>query len=228
MKIVLLIVAVLSVFSVNRLAHAADLPNVGAAMLIADARLKNANLMKQYTWESRTELTDNGAVKDIRLEQVIYGPGGQLQRTLINDQPSPLPSGFIRKMMAENDQKKTAAYIKGLGSLLDQYTLSTAGKVIDFITQASIQLPDSNGLLQITGGSVVLPGDTVSLWVSAETRKAQRMKIMTFYEGNEVNVSITFKTISNGLTYPAFSQVDVFGMGLSLQVQNFNYVNQNQ
>ena len=197
-------------------------------MLIADARQKNANLMKQYTWESRTELTENGAVKDIRLEQVTYGPGGQLQRTLINDQPASLPSGFIREMMAENDQKKTAAYIKGLGSLLDQYTLSTAGKIIDFISQASIQLPDSSGLLQITGGSVVLPGDTVSLWVSVDTRKAQRMKIMTFYEGNEVNVSITFKSISNGLTYPAFSQVDVFGMGLGLQVQNFNYVNQNQ
>jgi hypothetical protein len=54
------------------------------------------------------------------------------------------------------------------------------------------------------------------------------MKVMTFYEGSEVNVSITFKTLATGLTYPAYSQVDVFGMGLSLQVQNFNYVNQNQ
>ena len=35
-------------------------------------------------------------------------------------------------------------------------------------------------------------------------------------------------SLATGLAYPAFAQVDVFGMGLSLQVQNFNYVNQNQ
>jgi len=228
MKIVLLITAVLSLFSVTQRAYSADLPNVGAAMLILDSRQKNAKLMKQYSWESRTELTENGVVKDVRLEQVTYGPGGQAQRTLINDQPSALPSGFIRKMMAEKEQKKTDAYLTGLRSLLDKYTLSTDGKLIDFISQAKIQPTDSNGLLQVIGGGVVIPGDTVSLWINIGIRKAQRMKIMTFYEGNEVNVSITYKTLSDGLTYPAFSQVDVFGVGMSLQVQNFNYINQNQ
>jgi hypothetical protein len=227
MKIVLLIAAVLCVLSGHQHSLAADPPSVEAAMMIIDARQKNANLMKQYAWQSRTELTEKGATKDVRLEQVTYGPEGQLQRTLINDQPAPLPGGFIRKKMAEKEQKKTEEYLKGLRSLLDQYTLSTTGKLIDFISQASI-VPDSDGLVKITGASVVIPGDTISLWVEIGTRKAQRMRIMTFYEGNEVTVSTTLKTLSNGLTYPAISQVDVFGMGLGLQVQNFNYVNQNQ
>lgn len=227
MKILLILAVALSALSVGQRSLAAELPNLNAAMTIVDARQKNAALMKQYTWESRTELIENGAVKDIRIEQVTYGPEGQPQRTLVNDQPAPLPSGFIRKMIAQKDQEKTAAYITGLRSLLDQYSLATAGKIIDFITRASLE-PAANGQLQVTGGSVAIPGDTVSLWVNTASRKAQRMKIMTFYEGDEVNVSITFKTISNGLTYPAYSQVDVFGKGLSLQVQNFNYINQNQ
>jgi len=227
MKISLMSLMVLAVLC-SSTPVVADVPNMGLAMQIIDARQKNATLMKQFSWESRTELIENGAVKDIRLEQVTYGPGGQVQRALINDQPAALPGGFFRKKIAENEREKTEAYLKGLRTLLEQYTIASAGKMIDFISQAAIQPPDLNGLLQITGGSVTIPGDTVSLWVNAMTRTAQRMKIMTFYEGNEVTVTVTFKTLATGLTYPAYSQVDVFGMGLSLQVQNFNYMNQTQ
>jgi hypothetical protein len=50
---------------------------------------------------------------------------------------------------------------------------------------------------------------------------------MSFYEGDEVTMTVTFKTLANGLNYMAFGQVDVPDKGLSLQVQNFDYVNQN-
>jgi hypothetical protein len=227
MKISLMSIMLLTVLCTST-PVVADVPNLGLAMQIVEARQKNAALMKQYSWESRTELIENGVVKDIRIEQVTYGPGGQVQRALINDQPAALPGGFFRKKIAEKDREKTEDYLKGLRTLLDQYTITSAGKMIDFISQATLQPPDMNGLVQVTGGSVVMPGDTISLWINPLTRTAQRMKVMTFYEGSEVNVSITFKTLATGLTYPAYSQVDVFGMGLSLQVQNFNYMNQNQ
>lgn len=199
----------------------------GLAAQILAARQKNAALMRQYSWESRTELVENGAVKDIRIEQVLYGPAGQLQRTLINDQPASLPGGFLRRVIAEKEKEKTEKYLKGLRTLLDQYTLPTAGKALDFMGQATVQPADAEGWLQIMGGSVAMPGDTVSLWVSAVSLQPKKMRIMTFYEGDEVTVTATFKTLASGLTYPAYGQVDVFGKGLSLQVQNFNYLNQN-
>ena len=183
----------------------AEVPNMGLAMQIVEARQKNATLMKQYSWESRTELLENGAVKDIRLEQITYGPAGQVQRALINDQPAALPGGFLRKVIAEKDREKTETYLKGLRTVLEQYTLPTSGKMIDFVSQAALQPPDMNGLVQVTGGSVAMPGDTISLWINPLTRTAQRMKVMTFYEGSEVNVSITLKTLATGLTYPAYS-----------------------
>jgi len=130
-------------------------------------------------------------------------------------------------MIAEKEKKKTEKYLKGLRLLLDQYTLSTPGKTLDFVSQATILPADTSGLLQITRGSVAIPGDTVSLWVSAGTLQTQRMKIMTFYDGDQVTVTVTYKTLATGLTYPAYGQVDVFGKGISLQVQNFNYINQN-
>jgi hypothetical protein len=67
--------------------------NAATAVQITQARKANAALMQQYSWTSRTEILEGGTVKDIRIETVNYGPGGQLQRTLLNDQSAPLPFG---------------------------------------------------------------------------------------------------------------------------------------
>ena len=108
------------------------------AVKITEARKANAKLMHQYSWQSRTELMENGEVKDMRLEQVQYGPDGQLQRTMLNEQGASLPFGFIRRAIAENKRKEMETYLR---SLLDQYTLPTAGKVLDFMDKATTTYP---------------------------------------------------------------------------------------
>ena len=145
--------------------------NAATAVQIAAARKANAALMQQYSWTSRTEILEGGTVKDIRIELVNYGPGGQLQRSLLNDQSAPLPFGFLRRAIDEHKKKELEEYLAGLRSLLEQYTLSSAGKVLDFMNQATISGPDAAGLLQMTGDNVVMPGDTFSVWIDAGTRR---------------------------------------------------------
>jgi hypothetical protein len=225
MKRLVTLVAGLALFGFPPVVRAEVSLELGAR--ISEARHQNASLMHQYSWESRTELTENGTVEDIRLEQNTYGPDSQVQRTLINDQSSPLPFGFIRRKIAENKREKVEKYIKGLRAILDQYTLTTAGTAMNFMRNATVTPADANGWLQITGGSVVMAGDTLSLWVNQKTLKTEKIKVMTFYEGDEVNVTVTYRSLASGLAYPAYNQVDVLGKGLRLTVQNFNYVNQN-
>jgi hypothetical protein len=206
----------------------AQVKNEGLANEIIAARQKNAALMKQYSWNSRIEILDNGAVKDIRIDQVMYGPGGQLQQTVLNDQPAALPGGFLRKRIAEKERDKMEKYLKSLKQALDDYTLPTSGKVIDFISAATISAPDANGLLTITGNSVVKPGDTMTMTIYAPTRQARSISVTTFVEQDQVNVSATFKTLANGLNYVGYGQADVPAKNLSLQVQNYDYFNQSQ
>jgi hypothetical protein len=225
-KLLLLTVAVLACYRPQP--SPGQVANEGLANQIIAARQKNAALMKQYSWNSRIELVDNGSVKDIRIEQVMYGPDGQLQRTLLNDQPSSHPHGFLRKKIAEKEKEKVEKYFKGLRDVLDGYTLPSSGKVIDFLSQATIQAPDANGLLQFNGNNVVKPGDTLSMSIYAPTKQTRQMTVTTFFEEDLVNVTATFKTLSSGLTYVAFGEVDVPAKGLSLQVQHYDYINQNQ
>lgn len=205
----------------------AQVPNEGLANQIIQARQKNAALMKQYTWNCRTEFIDNGDVKDTRVEQVNYGPGGQLQRTVLNNEGAHMPGGFVRKRIEEKKKKEMEQYLKGLHELLDQYTLPSAGALINFMSQANItagKAPDGTPILTMTGNNVVSPGDTLSMTVNPTNFATRRMEISTTYNGDPVTVTATFRTIPSGLTYLQYATVEVPDKGITLQVQNYDYV----
>ena len=205
----------------------AQVANEGLANQIIAARQKNAALMKQYSWNCRTELSENGTPKDTRIDTVTRGPDGQPQHTVLNDQSNPLPSGFLRRRVAEQEREKMENYLKQLRTFLHQYTLPTAGAVINFISTTPITPPGPGGLLQLSGSSVVVPNDTVSLSIDAPTRQTRRMTIMTTFQGDEVTVTATFKTLTSGLNYAAYIQINVPDKNLTVLIQNYDYVNQN-
>ena len=200
------------------------------AVQIYQAREANAALMHQYPWNSRTEIISQGQVKDIRIDLVSYGPFGQLQRTVLNDQPAsggpilPTPFGFLRRAIAEDKKKEMQEYLLGLQALLEQYTLPTTGKILDFISSATPSGPDANGLFQLTGLNVVQPGDNLTLWVNPWTKHLRQMQVNTTFQGNAVQMTATFQTLPvSGLNYAAFAEATVPAKQLSVQVQNYNY-----
>ncbi len=194
-----------------------------ATVRTTEARKANAALMRQYSWTSRTEVIDQGQVKDLRIDTVNYGPDGQLQRSTMNDQSAPLPRGFLRRRVAEIERQKVEQYLNGLRGLLEQYTLPTAGKVQDFMNRAKATGPDASGLFEMTGQNVVSPGDTFSLWVDPATRHPRRIQVSTAFQGDPVSLSATFKTLPTGLNHVAYAEVIVPAKQLSVQVQNFDY-----
>jgi hypothetical protein len=201
-----------------------------SAAQIAQTRKANATLMQQYSWNSRTEIVSNGQVKDTKIELVSYGPDGQLQRSVLNDQAAsngimlPTPIGFLRRAIADDKKKEMQEYLAGLHGLLDLYTLPTAGKILDFMLTASLNPPDANGLIELSGTNVVEPGDNLNLWVNPLTRQVQHLQVNTTFQGDAVQLTATFETVPvSGLNYVSFAEVTAPSKLLSVQVQNYNY-----
>ncbi|HVP67395.1 MAG TPA: hypothetical protein VMT17_09055 [Anaeromyxobacteraceae bacterium] len=190
---------------------------------VVQSRAQNAALMKTYTWNERTEILVNGQVKDIRIDLVNFGPNGQLQRTLLNDQSAPLPGGFIRRSIAESKRKDMQKYLDGLRALLQQYTLPTPGAVMNFLDQATTTL-SPNGQLVVSGTNVVQPGDALTMYLDPATKRIKRATVTTAFQGSPVNLSASFNTLPTGLNYMAYGEVTVPAKGYAIQVQNFDYV----
>ncbi len=229
MKILLTILTGLFAIVLPRVAQAQSPLSTEAnrAVQITEARQANAALMHQYTWTSRTEIIAQGQVKDTRIELVHYTPSGQLQRSLLNDASAPLPLGFLRRAIAEQERQKMETYLTGLRGLLDQYTLPTAGKVLDFMMSAKPMGPDSAGLFSMAGSNVVLPGDSFTIWVNPFTRHVARIQVNSSFQGDPVQLNATFNTLPSGLNYMAYAEATVPNQQLSVQVQNFNYTRPN-
>ncbi len=226
-SVLLMTILISLVCSPAVLAQTAQPTEANRAVQITQARQANAALMHHYTWNSRTEIIEQGQVKDTHLELVHYDPFGQLQRSTLNDQSAPLPRGFLRRAIAEDKKKEMEQYLTGLRSLLDQYTLPTAGKVLDFMMSARPMGPDASGLFSMAGNNVVLPGDSLTIWVNAATRHVARMQVNSSFQGDPVQLNATFSTLPSGLNYVAYAEATVPNKQLSVQVQNFNYTRPN-
>ena len=206
------------------LGQAGSYATANRAVQIYQAREANAGLMHQYTWNSRTEIISKGQVKDTRIDQVSYGPYGQLQHNVLNDQSAPMPLGFLRRAIAEGEKQQMEQYLTGLQAILEQYTLPITGKILDFISTAVPSGPDANGMFQLTGHGIVRLGDTLTMWVNPWTKHPSRIQVDTAFQNDAVQLSATFVTIPvSGLNYAAFAEATVPAKQLSVQIQNYNF-----
>jgi hypothetical protein len=206
---------------------AAQVQNENLANGILAARKKEAALLQQYNWNCRIEILQDGKVQDLRIDLVNCGPDGQPQRSLLNDQPGKLPNGFLRKSVAENKRRDLEKYIGDLSKLVDQYTLPSAGKVIDFLAQAQVQpltTPDGKTLLQVSGNSVVVTGDTFTMMVDGRTLQPTAIQITTLYNGDQATVSATFKAMKTGPNHLQYATVEVPDKKVTLMIHNYDYV----
>ena len=209
------------------LAQSAPSGNMQMVTQITEARKANAALMRQYTWNSRTEVIENNEVKDTRIELVNYAPDGTLVKSILNDQSASLPRGFLRRAIAEDERKKLEEYLTDVRGLLEQYATPTEGKILDFLNQATTSGPDAGGLFEMAGRNVMIPGDVFSMWTDARTRHTRKIQVSAPYQGAMANLTGTFQTLASGLTYLAYAEITVPTKQLRVLVQNFNYTRPN-
>jgi hypothetical protein len=207
--------------------HPNPAPVGGLAGKIIAARNIDATLLRNYSWNCRTELLEDGKVKDIRIDVVVPGPKGGWQQSVINDESAPLPQGFIRRHIAQDERERLENYLNGLHALVNQYTLPAAGRIARFVGQAEISAPDANGLLKLSGASVVMPGDAFNLWVEGVKCRTRKIQVTTSYEQDTVELYASFATLKSGLTHLQYAEVDVPAKKLKLYVHNFDYIANN-
>lgn len=189
---------------------------------VTAARQANAAAMQQYTWDQRTELLEDGTVKDTRVEMVNW-VNGQYQKSLVSNEGPSLPRIGLRKRIAEAKQKEMQEYLSGIKAMLGQYTMDSSAQLLAFYGKAQVSGPDATGLLALSGGSVVQPGDSLTLWINAATKKPAKVFVATNYQGDPITLNATFNSLATGLNYMNYADIQVPAKQMEIQVSNFNY-----
>ncbi len=151
---------------------------------------------------------------------------GTLHKSLISRTPQQnLPTRGIRGFIAQKKKENFMETLDRLGALAKSYSELSPEEMQRFMATA-IVTPEMNPqqkLIRIKGSNVVQPGDSMTLWVDAVTRKQRKVEIQTSLDRKPVRVVSDFQDLPNGPTYMARSVVDYPGEELTLITENFDY-----
>jgi hypothetical protein len=200
----------------------------------AAALQANQSALRQYTWQSRTELRVEGEVKQVRLEQVRFDLDGRLQKTTIGGgtasadaaRPGPPgPAGAVRKRVVAQKKEEFQQMLAELGALAESYAHMTPARMSAFATRAVITPGQGieTGSARIQGRDVVIPGDRMTIWIDPIGSAMRRIEIATFYEGRPVSIAADYRRLENGLTYQARSTLRYAEKGVEVAVETFDY-----
>jgi len=190
------------------------------------AQQQNAEALRQYTWKSRTEIRKGGDTKNVRLALVRYDRYGALQKTQISSTPQQqLPTRGLRGLIAQKKKEDFIETLDGLAAVAEAYAEIPADAMRRFLSTASFtpEFGSTQKLLRISGSNVLKPGDSMTLWIDATTRKQHRVEIRTNLDRKPVRIVSEFADLAAGPTYMAHSVVDYPSEGVTLITENFDY-----
>lgn len=191
----------------------------------ADSQRRNAQELRQYTWKSRADLQKGGETRYVQLTQMRYDVNGTVQKTLISSTPQQLPARGILGRIAQKMREDVIETLASLETLAKSYGDLPSDKMQRFMA-AAIVTPETGQpqkLLRIKGNDVLQPGDSMTVWVDAVTRKVRKVEIQTTLEKKPVKIASDFQDMPQGPTYIARSVIDYPSEELTLIADNFDY-----
>jgi hypothetical protein len=95
----------------------------------------------------------------------------------------------------------------------------------EFMKTAKVTLETNTPqpLLRLKASNVLQSGDSMVVWVDANTRRQRRIEINSSFDAKPVRIVTEFKDLPDGPTYMARSVVDYPEEELTLTMENFGY-----
>ena len=193
----------------------------------AQARQQNALALQSYEWKSRTEIKKDGETKKVQVVLNRYDSNGNVQTIPISSTPEPdLPKFGLRKAIAKKKVNEFKETVQELGALAMSYSGLPPDQMQRFMATASVspEVTMQQKLVRLDGRNVLQPGDAMTVWVDAISRKQRRVEIQTSLDEKPVRIVLEFQDLpQGGPTYVARSVVNYDDASVVIVTENFEY-----
>jgi hypothetical protein len=201
---------------------------------VAAAIQANAQALKAFVWQQRMQLQLKGETKKTTLNQMNYDFNGNLQKTLLSEQPSadaapPPAGGRLRGRVKQKVvAKKTAEFkemMEGIASLVKSYTELQPQQLQSAIKQAAFSpgQGDMNGSVQIQMANLLEQGDSLTIWIDEGALLFRKIAIVSLYDKNPVTATANYAMLPGGQVYMAQAIVNYPEKKVVVEIDNLNY-----
>jgi hypothetical protein len=195
--------------------------------IVAAAIQGNAQALRAFTYQQRMQLQLKGETKKVTLNQMNYDMNGNLQKTLLSEQPpaDAQPSGGRLKQRVV--AKKTGEFkemMEEIAALVKSYSELPREQLQAALKQGvfSLSQGDMQGAVQIQMRNVNQPGDSLTLWIDKTAMLFRRIAIATTYEGNPVTSTNNYAMLPTGQVYMAQSILNYPKKEVVVEIDNLN------
>ncbi len=197
----------------------------GQDQKFALAAKQNAQALHHYTWKSQTQIRKEGEIKATKLYSNRYAADGSVVQLLIEEQSAKLPKFGIRGMIAKKKKEESLHLIEELQRLAKSYGELPPAKMQEFMrtAKATLETNTPQPLLRLEATDVLQQGDSMIVWLDANTRRQRRVEINSSFDAKPVRIVTEFRDLPNGPTYMERSVVDYPREELTLTMENFDY-----
>ena len=191
----------------------------------ARAQAENARELRQYSWKSRAEVRKGGETKSTQLYLMRYDLGGEVQQTLVTGTSQQIPTRGLRGLIARKKKEDFVELLDGLRAVAKSYGGLPPEKMQRFMAGAAVAPGKTarQSLVRLQGRDVLQPGDSMTVWLDAATRRQRRVEVQTTFEGKPVRIVSEFRDLPDGPTYAARAVVEYPSRELAITTENFDY-----
>jgi len=195
---------------------------------IKQSSAANKQALAHYTWLEQQTISLKGDVKKNQQFQVRIGPDGQQQKTELNPQPAPQPSG--RRLKQHIVAKKTdefEAYGQQIAALGKQYSQPDMQALQKASQQENISMQPNGatGTVSLIIKSYLKPNDSVTLVFNQQQKAIQSIQVASYLTDpkDAVTIAVQFAKLPDGTNHVATNQVNGVSKQLGVLIQNSGY-----
>ena len=202
---------------------------------VAAAIKANAEALKAFVWQQRMQLQLKGETKKTTLNQLNYDFNGNLQKTLISEQPAsdaappPAAGGRLRGRLKQKVVAKKKGEFKelmeGIASLVKSYTELQPQQLQSALKQAAFSpgQGDMGGSIQIKMANLLHHGDSLTIWIDQGALLFRKIEIVSSYDQKPVTATANYSMLPSGQVYMAQAIVNYPKKEVVVEIDNLNY-----
>ena len=186
----------------------------------------NQQALLAYTWISTTELTYKGEVKSTVVESCVYGPDGQVQKTVVS---APAPAEKKRGVRGRVAEKKIGEMTEELGAaaaLAQSYVPPAADKLQAVIAAGNLSASQAGpDMAAIRFADYNKSGDSLSLVFDQQELALAQLNVDSWLkdEKDRVTINVTFELLPDGTNYAASTVLSIPGSNIEVSITNSTY-----
>jgi hypothetical protein len=185
---------------------------------------ENKQKLMQYQWVETTQITLKGDPKPPKQNGCVYGPDGQVQKTLLTPPQEP-SGGRLKKRVVAKKTEEMQDYMQDVKAVLSLYVPPDPQRMQEAYAAGKVSLNPVPGAVNLIFTDYAQPGDRMTLTFDTAAHKVRALDINTYMgqAKDVVTLKVQMDSLPDGKNYTQQSVLTATAKQLVVTTTNGNY-----